>query len=133
MTKYYAEKLITAYELHILRGWNYNQVKEHYGFGKAVNDHIRAMFNRFVKTGVALQDVRDFLGGNYLQSAKALEYYIRFVGERNRQIYGRQLAEELGVYDIERLQNMLRGLTVTAPDLLHYTDTHGMDCLTIKI
>ena len=133
MTKYYEEKLIRAYELHIMRGWNYNQVKEYYGFGKAANDHIRATFNRFVKIGAALQDVRDFLDGNYLQSAKALEYYIRFVGERKRQIYGRQLAAELGIYDIERLQNMLRGLTVTAPDLLHYTDTHGLDCLTIKI
>ena len=133
MTEYYAKKLIEAYHLHLLNGWNYNQVKEACGFGKATNDHIRAAFNRFVKIGATLQDVRDLLDGNYLQSIKALEYYIRFVGERKREIYGRQLAEELGVYDIEKLQNMLRGLTATAPDLLHYTDTNGMDCLTIKI
>ena len=132
MTKYYADKLIEAYNLHLSNGWNYNQIKEHCGYGKAANDHIRATFNRFVKIEATLRDVREYLDGNYLQSIKALEYYIRFVGERDREIYGRQLAEELQIYDIERLQNMLRGLAITAPDLLYYTDTNGMDCLTIK-
>ena len=133
MTEYYTLKLIRAYNLHLSTGWNYKQVKEHYGFGKATDDHIRAMFNRFVKIGATVQDIMDYFNGDYLQSAKALEYYIRFVGERKRQIAGRTLAAELGIYDIERLQNMLRGISVTAPDLLHYTDTHDMDCLTIKI
>ena len=132
MTKYYEEKLINAYELHIIAGWNYNQVKEHFGFGKAANDHIRATFNRFVKIGATLQDVKEYLAGNYLQSAKALEYYIRFVGGRNREIYGRTLAAELGIYDFERLQCLLRGLTAIAPDLVSYSDTHDLDKLTIK-
>jgi hypothetical protein len=133
MTEYYANKLIQAYDLHIMSGWNYNQVKEHYGFGKATNDHIRATFHRFVKIGASLQDVKDYLDRNYLQSAKALEYHVRFVGEHNRQISAQRLAEELQIFDVDWLKCMLNGLTITAPGLLYYTDTHGMDCLTIKI
>jgi hypothetical protein len=132
MTKYYEERLINAYNLHLMTGWNYKRIAEHYGFGKAATDHIRGMFNRFVKIEADLRDVREYLAGNYLVSFKALEYYIRFVGGGDRQISGERLAEELGIYDVEQLKCMLRGLTATQPDLLYYTDTNGMDCLTIR-
>jgi hypothetical protein len=115
-----------------MTGWNYKQVAEHYGFGKAANDHIRAMFNRFVKIGADVQDVKDYLAGNYLVSFKALEYHIRFVGGGDRQISAERLAQELGVYDVYRLKCMLFGITATRPDLLYYTDTNGMDCLSIR-
>lgn len=42
MTDYYQKKLLNAYWLHECNGYSYNQVAEHYGYGKAVNDHIRA-------------------------------------------------------------------------------------------
>ena len=101
MTDYYQKKLLNAYWLHECNGYSYNQVAEHYGYGKAVNDHIRAMFNRFV-------------------------------GGQHRQISARTLAVELGVYDVERLKCLLRGLSATQPDLLSYTDTLDLDALTIR-
>ena len=42
MTDYYQKKLLNAYWLHECNGCSYNQVVEHYGYGKAVNDHIRS-------------------------------------------------------------------------------------------
>lgn len=132
MTDYYQKKLLNAYWLHECNGYSYNQVAEHYGYGKAVNDHIRAMFNRFVKIGATSWDVADYLDGNYLRSVKALEYYLRFVGGQHRQIRARTLAVELGVYDVERLKCLLRGLSATQPDLLSYTDTLDLDALTIR-
>ena len=132
MTDYYQKKLLNAYWLHECNGYSYNQVAEHYGYGKAVNDHIRAMFNRFVKIGATSWDVADYLDGNYLRSVKALEYYLRFVGGQHRQINARTLAVELGVYDVERLKCLLRGLSTTQPDLLSYTDTLDLDALTIR-
>lgn len=132
MTDYYQKKLLNAYWLHECNGYSYNQVAEHYGYGKAVNDHIRAMFNRFVKIGATSWDVADYLDGNYLRSVKALEYYLRFVGGQHRQISARTLAVELGVYDVERLKCLLRGLSTTLPDLLSYTDTLDLDALTIR-
>lgn len=132
MTDYYQKKLLNAYWLHECNGYSYNQVAEHYGYGKAVNDHIRAMFNRFVKIGATSWDVADYLDGNYLCSVKALEYYLRFVGGQHRQISARTLAVELGVYDVERLKCLLRGLCATQPDLLSYTDTLDLDALTIR-
>ena len=132
MTDYYQKKLLNAYWLHECNGYSYNQVAEHYGYGKAVNDHIRAMFNRFVKIGATSWEVADYLDGNYLRSVKALEYYLRFVGGQHRQISARTLAVELGVYDVERLKFLLRGLSATQPDLLSYTDTLDLDALTIR-
>ena len=132
MTDYYQKKLLNAYWLHECNGYSYNQVAEHYGYGKAVNDHIRAMFNRFVKIGATSWDVADYLDGNYLRSVKALEYYLCFVGGQHRQISARTLAVELGVYDVERLKCLLRGLSATQPDLLSYTDTLDLDALTIR-
>lgn len=132
MTDYYQKKLLNAYWLHECNGYSYNQVAEHYGYGKAVNDHIRAMFNRFVKIGATSWDVADYLDGNYLRSVKALEYYLRFVGGQHRQISARTLAVKLGVYDVERLKCLLRGLGTTQPDLLSYTDTLDLDALTIR-
>ena len=132
MTGYYKERLIVAYRYHEASGETYKQISERFGFGKAVNDHIRAMFNRFVKIGATTMDVEDYLEGNYLVSAKALEYHLRFVGESDRQIRATTLAEELGVYDIDRLKCMLRGMTINQPDLLYYTDTLGLDSLTIR-
>lgn len=132
MTDYYQKKLLNAYWLHECNGYNYNQVAEHYGYGKAINDHIRAMFNRFVKIGATSWDVADYLDGNYLRSVKALEYYLRFVGAQHRQISARTLAAELGVYDVERLKCLLRGLSATQPEFLNYTDTLGLDALTIR-
>lgn len=132
MTDYYQKKLLNSYWLHECNGYSYNQVAEHYGYGKAVNDHIRAMFNRFVKIGATSWDVADYLDGNYLRSVKALEYYLRFVGGQHRQISARTLAVELGVYDVERLKCLLRGLSTTQPDLLSYTDTLDLDALTIR-
>lgn len=132
MTDYYQKKLLNAYWLHECNGYSDNQVAEHYGYGKAVNDHIRAMFNRFVKIGATSWDVADYLDGNYLRSVKALEYYLRFVGGQHRQISARTLAVELGVYDVERLKCLLRGLSTTQPDLLSYTDTLDLDALTIR-
>ena len=90
------------------------------------------MFNRFVKIGATSWDVADYLDGNYLRSVKALEYYLRFVGGQHRQISARTLAVELGVYDVERLKCLLRGLSTTQPDLLSYTDTLDLDTLTIR-
>lgn len=132
MTDYYQKELLNAYWLHECNGYSYNQVAEHYGYGKAANDHIRAMFNRFVKIGATSWDVADYLDGNYLRSVKALEYYLRFVGSQHRQISARTLAAELGVYDVERLKCLLRGLSATQPDLLSYTDTLDLDALTIR-
>ena len=132
MTDYYQKKLLNAYWLHECNGYSYNQVAEHCGYGKAVNDHIRAMFNRFVKIGATSWDVADYLDGDYLRSVKALEYYLRFVGGQHRQISARTLAVELGVYDVERLKCLLRGLSTTQPDLLSYTDTLDLDTLTIR-
>ena len=132
MTDYYQKKLLNAYWLHECNGYSYNQVAEHYGYGKAVNDHIRSMFNRFVKIDATSWDVADYLDGNYLRSVKALEYYLRFVGGQHRQISARTLAVELGVYDVERLKCLLRGLSATQPDLLSYTDTLDLDALTIR-
>ena len=132
MTDYYQKKLLNAYWLHECNGYSYNQVAEHYGYGKAVNDHIRAMFNHFVKIGATSWDVADYLDGDYLRSVKALEYYLRFVGGQHRQISARTLAVELGVYDVERLKCLLRGLSATQPDLLSYTDTLDLDALTIR-
>ena len=132
MTDYYQKKLLNAYWLHECNGYSYNQVAEHYGYGKAVNDHIRGMFNRFVKIGATSWDVADYLDGNYLRSVKALEYYLRFVGGQHRQISARTLAVELDVYDVERLKCLLRGLSATQPDLLSYTDTLDLDALTIR-
>ena len=132
MTDYYQKKLLNAYWLHECNGYSYNQVAEHYGYGKAVNDHIRAMFNRFVKIGATSWDVADYLDGNYLRSVKALEYYLRFVGGQHRQISARTLSVELGVYDVERLKCLLRGLSATQPDLLSYTYTLDLDALTIR-
>ena len=132
MTDYYQKKLLNAYWLHECNGCSYNQVVEHYGYGKAVNDHIRGRFNRFVIIGATGWDVADYLDGNYLRSVKALEYYLRFVGGQHRQISARTLAVELGVYDVERLKCLLRGLSATQPDLLSYTDTLDLDALTIR-
>lgn len=132
MTDYYQKKLLNAYWLHECNGYSYNQVAEHYGYGKAVNDHIRAMFNRFVKIGATSWDVADYLDGNYLRSVKALEYYLRFVGGQHRQISAQTLAVELGVYNVEQLKCLLRGLSATQPDLLSYTDTLDLDALTIR-
>ena len=82
--------------------------------------------------GATSWDVADYLDGNYLRSVKALEYYLRFVGGQHRQISARTLAVELGVYDVERLKCLLRGLSTTQPDLLSYTDTLDLDALTIR-
>ena len=132
MTDYYQKKLLNAYWLHERHGYSYDQAAEHYGYGKAVTDHIRAMFNRFAKIGATGNDVADYLDGNYLRSIKALEYYLRFVGGQHRQISARTLAAELGVYDVERLKCLLHGLSATQPELLNYTDTLGLDALTIR-
>lgn len=132
MTDYYKERLLRAYRLHTACGYDYKQAAEHFGYGKAVNDHIRAMFNRFAKINASDQDVQDYLDGNYLRSVKAVEYHLRFVGERDRQISARRLAEELRVYDVERLKCMLYGMAYVCPDLVSYSDTHGLDSLNIR-
>ena len=132
MTEYYKERLIRAYHYHEVHGASYKETSEYFGFGKATNDHIRAIFNRFAKIGAKTEDIVDYLEGNYLISAKALEYHIRFVGKRDRQTRAAWLAEELGVYDIDRLKCMLRGMSINQPDLVYYTDTYGLDSLTIR-
>jgi hypothetical protein len=131
MTDYYAYRLIHAYRHHRLTGNDYDQVAEHFGYGVGTNNAIKGIFNRMVKINAKLQDVIDYLNGNYLASNKALEYYIRFVGERKRQISACLLAEELKLYDVEKLKNMLRGMTALYPELVNYSDTYGLDTLSI--
>lgn len=132
MTEYYKERLLQAYKLHEVGGYTYKQIAEMNGYGKAVNDHIRATFNRFAGINAASTDVEQFLQGNYLASAKALEYYIRYVGMRDRQISAHSLATEINVCDIQTLVSRLNGLSITCPDLVHYTNTHGLNCLNIR-
>lgn len=132
MTKYYSDRLLQAYDMHCMAGCDYKKAAEHFGYSKGVTDIIRGVFNRFVKLNASLSDVQDYLEGNYLASTKALEYYIRFVGERDRQVSACDLASELQIYDVEALKCKLRGMTVNQPDLVYYTDTFGLDCLTIK-
>lgn len=133
MTKYYADHLLEAIRLHSAYGWSYNELAEHgYRYSKGVTDAIRGTFNRFVKIEADEVDVQAWLDGEYLINIKALEYHLRFVGGRNRQISAVTLAEELGVYDVDRLKCMLFGMSINHPDLCDYTDTFGLDCLTIR-
>lgn len=133
MTKYYADHLLNAIRLHNAYGWSYNELAEHgYIYSKGVNDIIRGTFNRFVKIGATESDVEAWLNGEYLRSVKALEYHLRFVGGRDRQISSVTLAEELGVYDVDHLRCMLRGMSITHSDLCYYTDTLDLDSLTIR-
>ena len=105
MTKYYADHLLEAIRLHNAYGWSYNELAENgYIYSKGVNDIIRGTFNRFVKIGATESDVKAWLNGEYLSNVKAQEYHLRFVGGRDRQISSVTLAEELGVYDIDRLR-----------------------------
>ena len=119
--------------LHNAFGWSYNELADHgYRYSKGVTDIIRGAFNRFVKIGATESDVEAWLNGEYLNSVKALEYHLRFVGGRGRQISSVTLADELGVYDISRLRCMLRGMSITHSDLCYYTDTLDLDSLTIR-
>lgn len=133
MTKYYEDHLLEAIWLHDINGWSYNELAEHgYCYSQSVTNKIRGMFNRFVKIGAIRSDVEAYLNGEYLSNIKALEYHLRFVGGRNRQISSIQLAEELGAYDIDQLKRYLRGMSINHPDLCYYTDTLGLDSLTIR-
>lgn len=131
MTKYYADHLLEALWLHETKGKDYNTIAWEHGYTKGVTDTIRGTFNRFVKIGATEDDVAAWVYGEYLRSMKALEYHLRFVGGRNRQISAADLAKELNVYDVKRLKKMLRGLTMTQPELCNYTNTLGLDCLSI--
>ena len=133
MTKYYADHLLEAIRLHNAYGWSYNELAENgYIYSKGVNDIIRGTFNRFVKIGATESDVKAWLNGEYLSNVKAQEYHLRFVGGRDRQISSVTLAEELGVYDIDRLRCVLRGMSITHSVLCYYTDTLDLDSLTIR-
>ncbi len=133
MSKYYADHLLEAIRLHNACGWSYNELADHgFCYSKGVNDAIRGTFNRFVKIGATEFDVAAWLNGEYLTNVKALEYHLRFVGGRDRQISSVALADELGVYDIARLRCVLRGMSITHYDLCYYTDTLDLDCLTIR-
>jgi hypothetical protein len=66
MTKYYQDRLLDAYQLHISDGMDYKQASEYCQYGASVDNHIRATFDRFAKINADMWDVCHYLEGNYL-------------------------------------------------------------------
>lgn len=105
------------------------------------------MTKRQLNMGVTEEGIRDAKAGEFLNDMdsfiakmstvrkgqyKALELMKKFMKEsceKNGLTFTESCVRITHEYDIKP---MLLGLTVRMPEYFYYTDTNGMDCLTIK-
>lgn len=102
---------------------------------RQINMRVTEEGIKAVKAGEFLKDMDAFVAkmstvkkGQY----KAVDLTIKFMKEtckKNDLLFYEGAARILHEYDVKP---MLFGLTVRMPEYFYYTDTNGMDCLTVK-
>ena len=110
---------------------DFDKIATVYGYSENARRKIKTLFNKFVKANLDTGVVSDFLEGNF-NSVETVKFYIEYIGKKDRHISARALAEEIGMYDVEDLKYILRGLSARHPEVLNYSDTHDLDKLSIR-
>lgn len=77
------------------------------------------------------KEVLDHIAKNeYIATPETLMFYL--YDGFNGQTTVKDFMKKYDVYDEEYIKQMLNGLTINYPDYIHYTDTLGLDTITLK-
>ena len=77
------------------------------------------------------KEVLDHIAKNeYIATPETLMFYL--YDSFNGQTTVKDFMKKYEVYDEEYIKQMLNGLTINYPDYIHYTDTLGLDTITLK-